>query len=515
MTSRLTAVACYYPAHAGLSAADTGAADTTESPTTTPHTFPDLAASSPAACCQAVGKGPRRVEMNLKRDDDDESSSDDGDLNSVACVSPTTTAIMAREGSNSSVSGAGGAMATRENSAQYGQAALSFDCGRLNSMSLPAIGCLSPVGRRKGAAVAAAATAARLLADKSSATAFDDDDASVAAAAAAADVVVAIAKGGAHHRASSPAGTMAHALVDVPPAPRTQQHNIGAAHAWPTQHEVAPAAAAAAAAATAAVRLLRAVSFAELGDVHAQIVDQAILVNMRTAAPSPSLTYTSAQHQRGHSVVLATALTLSGRAFTVQRIMVGQLDRGFMHRLGCHALGRLLAFAAGDHVLMFGYPMECPRRAERQAPAMLGVWLPVEGLGVRLVDLQRMRVLFADAGILCATDANEQAALLAECDRRRQKHQHRGGGGGDSALALPPSYVSATSPPLWDISNGSAGLPESPLTLEAARSPPGRSELVLTQMPVILYSPPLMHPVFGGAPPRGYRPFVDTAHRRD
>lgn len=287
---------------------------------------------------------------------------------------------------------------------------------------------------------------------------------------------------------------------------------------------------------------LHKVSYADIENaVTATIVDQTVIHSIRTA-PASEFTYRS-ELQRG-TVVLGTARTLSGQVFTVQRLMVGQLERGFLHQLGFHALGRLLSFVSGDDVLIFGYPMECPKKVERllAPPAMLGFWLPVQGLNVRLVDLQRMRVMFAEEGILCAADPEEQAQLLEEAERRRQQHSilspnaHQKEeeaaiwgtnnnnnnsntiiNNNNNKISVLPSSA-APSESLSSFTASFIGLPESPVSMEPARSPPGGSEAITVQLPVILYRAPRPHhpvPAMNVLPPRGFKPFVDTTHRKN
>lgn len=217
--------------------------------------------------------------------------------------------------------------------------------------------------------------------------------------------------------------------------------------------------------------------YTSLNLMSAQIVDQFIIQDVRKVPPT-SRTYHSLNQK--NDVILATAKTISGRLFTVQRLMIGQLNKNFATTLGFHSLGKLLSFVSGDHILIFGYPMESSKHKDCR-PTMMGFWIAIEGDGVRPINFQQMRILFSENCILCAVDESEQFLLEMEITRRRLFNNQE--------------------------------MPGSPLSFEPARSPPDCVGGPNSQ-PVILYSPTFIHPNFVNHPLQEFKPFVDTVYRK-
>ena len=202
---------------------------------------------------------------------------------------------------------------------------------------------------------------------------------------------------------------------------------------------------------------LRILSYTSLGQMSAGIVDQFIIEDIRKAPPT-SPTYHSPNQK--NNVIIATAKTISGRIFTVQRLMIGQLNKNFSAMIGLHSLGKLLSFISGDNVLIFGYPTGSSRHKDGLS-TMMGIWIAIEGYGVRPINFQRMRVLFSENCILYAIDQSEQFLIETEIARRRLFNSQE--------------------------------IPNSPLFFEPARSSPDCAGCLKPQ-PVILYSPTFVHP---------------------
>ena len=178
------------------------------------------------------------------------------------------------------------------------------------------------------------------------------------------------------------------------------------------------------------------------------------------------------------TMVVAAAASPDGRTKRVQRVMLGQLWSEAFRLMGIHFIGKLLAFLCNARVTLYGLvPLEALRtQAQRPVPTMVGLWLsidPADHTQDALLDLQRATVLFTREGVLLAFDAAEYKRLLDVADRRR--------------------------------AIGNTGLPESPMTVEAAKSPPKRLGAE-KEVEIFVYDPPLDHP----RPAKrtgGFRPF--------
>jgi len=213
--------------------------------------------------------------------------------------------------------------------------------------------------------------------------------------------------------------------------------------------------------------------------VTVQAAGTASIVDIRTALVREyPIRYYSKASSMEDTIVVAEAVLADGTTRRVQRVMLGQLWNEALVHGGVHFLGKLLAFLCNARVELFGLPPQPALRtqAQRPVPTMVGLWLsidPADHTQDALLDLQRATVLFTREGALMAFDAAEYKRLLDVADRRR--------------------------------AIGNTGLPESPMTVEAAKSPPKRLGAE-KEVEIFVYDPPLDHP----RPAKrtgGFRPF--------
>lgn len=223
------------------------------------------------------------------------------------------------------------------------------------------------------------------------------------------------------------------------------------------------------------------VNFVPYSQLATQIVEDrgsCVVVEIRTIPHKELQTYYSEDQK--DNIVIGRALLKDGSRRKVQRIMIGQVWIDFIRNtgLGGHAIGKLLAYITNEPVTIYGMFVSIGTAGSlvsKASPSMIGLWISIDTQdhADSLLDLQRATILFAKNGILCAFTVEEHQRLLQIGNSRR--------------------------------SRGNTGLPESPMTFEAAKNPPKRIDGE-KELDVYRYYPPRNHehPQTRG----GYKPFV-------
>jgi len=214
------------------------------------------------------------------------------------------------------------------------------------------------------------------------------------------------------------------------------------------------------------------VPFKDLSVQDVGHLGKCVISNVRAYLHMPNETYYNRNQTK--PIVTGVATMEDGSSHPIQRIMIGQIPPSLLNQpgLGAFAIGKLLAYITNEKVTIYQLTSQKnkPGEANPHKPAMVGCWVRISS-GERL-DLQRATILFSNVGVIAAFNNAQHIRILEIADWRRQI--------------------------------GNSGLPESPMTIEAAHTPPNNRET--THGSVYQFFPPKNHPYPNSR--GGFRPFI-------